>query len=146
MDQSTEFGRKLRKSEVLRTLAHNIYGNHHFFHQNIVITRYLNHLNIFLIHLDKKYMVIIKWEVAHLTLTELVHRVSLENLSLKIPEPVRVMHLVAPPRHTGHHVSEIIIIIIFNIIKSIHLHIILIIIKSKTIVTFQWDPTLHLCT
>ena len=79
-------------------------------------------------------------------LTELVHRASVENLSLEVLEPVRVIYLVASPRYTGHHISEIIIIIIFNIIKSIHLHIILIIIKSKTIVTFQWDPTLHQST
>ena len=38
-------------------------------------------------------------------LTELLHRAPLQDFPLEVPQPVGVVHLVTPPRHSSHHIS-----------------------------------------
>ncbi len=39
-------------------------------------------------------------------LTELGDGDPLEDLALEVPEPVGVVHLMAPPGHARHHISD----------------------------------------
>ena len=39
-------------------------------------------------------------------LTELVNAAALEDLALEVPDPVGVVNLMAPPRHSGDNIPR----------------------------------------